>query len=214
MIRIAAIGSASAGKSAVLNAVFGTKFPVDAKGGSTATKQSARTVRHQHDLEVIDLPPGDVVDADVYLLICDKDLADSDAQQARRIAAAGRLLGIVLNKSDTYKSSELHQLIRSIRARLHDIVPPQRVVACAAEPIRVVYRDGIEQHARAAADVRILQMMVDELLDAAAATTRVQIRELKEQTERSARVAAGKLKTLWKELADKRQDPARGKTRP
>ena len=108
MIRFASTGNESTGKSAVLNAVFRTRFRVDARARSTAFP-ARETVRHGNsEIEVIDSPPLTMrvgkLEADAYLLVCDKDLTEPEYEEALRICRAGRALGVVLNKIDTYST--------------------------------------------------------------------------------------------------------------
>ena len=176
MIRIAGVGSASTGKSAVLNAVFATAFPVDARSGTTRT-----AVRSVVDaIEVIDAPPDELVDADAYLLVCDKDLTESEMAHLR--AMRGRPVAIVLNKSDTYDAGQLDGLLNHIRSRVRGLVQPERVVACAADPVRIVHRqraDGTltEHVVPAEADVLAVREVLQNLIAAAGSSVRVRSRE-------------------------------------
>ena len=191
MIRIASTGTASTGKSAVLNALFGTNFRVDARARSTASAVKAILRYGDSEIEVIDLPPlssrSEGLNADVYLLICDKDLTEPEYQEAVRICRAGRALGVVLNKVDTYSARHLAELLEHIRARLQGHVDASRVVSCAAEPVRIVHEqrpDGstVEQFVPGAPDVRELELLVNALINEAENTLRVRARELATRT--------------------------------
>jgi GTPase SAR1 family protein len=177
VIRIAVIGSASVGKSALINAVFGTALPVDARSGSTREPQ--RSVIG--DLELIDAPPDTLPNADAYVLVCDKDLTATEFRHLRGLRH--RPIAVVLNKSDTYKASDLHALVRQIHWKTRDLVPPDHVVSCAADPVRIVHRehtDGTlsEHQVPAAPDVSSVASLVRTLADEAGATVRVRSREL------------------------------------
>jgi GTPase SAR1 family protein len=187
MIRVAATGSASTGKSAVLNALFRTRFAVDARSRSTIVRAREIVRFGETDIEVIDNPPlpnpAIEMDADVYLLICDKDLTEPEYDQAVRICRRGRLLGVVLNKSDTYSESQLTGLLQNIRSRVATFVASGNVVACAADPVRLTYRgrpDGtmLEKSAPASPDTRALELLVRRLISQAEGTFRVRTREL------------------------------------
>ena len=106
VIRIAVVGSASTGKSAVANAVFGTAFPVDARSGSTREVRRALV----RDLEVIDAPPDTAPEADAYLMVCDKDLTATEFRYLRDLRRRKRPIAIVLNKADTYDAAQLSAL--------------------------------------------------------------------------------------------------------
>ena len=177
MIRIAAVGSASTGKSAVLNAVFGTAFPVDARSGTTHS--AARSV--VGEVEVIDAPPDQLVPADAYLLVCDKDLTESEMAHLQRMR--GRPVAIVLNKSDTYDAAQLDGLLNHIRTRVRGLVQPDRVLACAADPVRIVHRErtdgSVSEHVvPAQADIAAILEAVQDLITAAGSSVRVRSREL------------------------------------
>lgn len=199
MIRVAAVGTASTGKSALLNAVFGTAFPVDARADSTVITTSATVDLGIHQLEILDIPPHQSADADVYLLVCDKDLTRAEHGEAQRIVSAGRAIGVILNKSDTYDPSQLARLLEIVRQRLQPFIPPDRVVACEADPVRVVYRDGEEEHLSAPADVSAVIPLIEELVAEAAASVRVQARELTLRAAKSTKAAADKLSGFFKQ---------------
>ena len=191
MIRFASTGNESTGKSAVLNAVFRTRFRVDARARSTAFP-ARETVRHGNsEIEVIDSPPLTMrvgkLEADAYLLVCDKDLTQPEYEEALRICRAGRALGVVLNKIDTYSTSHRVELLQHIQARLHGYVPGVRIVQCAADPVRVVYQqcpDGttIETFVPMEPDIRELELLVHEMILEAENSFRVRTRELANRT--------------------------------
>ena len=179
MIRIAVVGSASTGKSAVANAVFGTAFPVDARSGSTREVRRALV----RDLEVIDAPPDTAPEADAYLMVCDKDLTATEFRYLRDLRRRKRPVAIVLNKADTYDAAQLSDLLRHIRARVRHFVAPEKVIACAADPVRIVHRersDGrISEHGvPTQADVASVTSLVPNLTAEAGANVRVRSREL------------------------------------
>ena len=174
MIRIAVIGSASVGKSALVNAVFETAHPVDAKSGSTREPLCSVI----GDLEVIDAPPDIVPAADAYILVCDKDLTETEFRHLRELRHRKRPVAVVVNKADTYAAPDLDALIRHIRARTRS-----HVVACAADPVRIVHRerkDGTlsEHEVPAEADVSSVLPVVHSLAAESGATVRVRSREL------------------------------------
>jgi hypothetical protein len=151
--------------------------PVDARSGTTRT--AARSVVGK--VEVIDAPPDQLVEADAYLLVCDKDLTESEMAHLRNMR--GRPVAIVLNKSDTYDAAQLDGLLNHIRNRVRGLVQPERVLACAADPVRIVHReraDGtLSEHVvPAQADVAAILEAVQELITAAGSSVRVRSREL------------------------------------
>lgn len=162
------------GKSALVNAVFGTAHPVDARSG--ATREPLRSVAG--DLEVVDAPPDTLPDADAYLLVCDKDLTATEFRYLREIRHRRRPIAIVVNKADTYAAPDLEALIPHIRSRTRS-----HVVSCAADPVRIVHRersDGTltEHEVPAQPDVSSVIPVVRALAAEAGATVRVRSREL------------------------------------
>ena len=179
MISIAVVGSASTGKSSVANAVFGTAFPVDARSGST--REVLRRV--VGDLEVIDAPPDTAPEADAYLLVCDKDLTATEFRHLRDLRGRKRPVAIILNKADTYDAAQLTGLLRHIRSRVRDFLTLEDVIACAADPVRIVHwehSDGrISEHGvPTQADVEPVIAIVRSLTAEARASVRVRSREL------------------------------------
>ena len=201
MIRIAAVGSASAGKSAVLNATFGTAFQVDARARSTSVSEHVTTTFGDNPIEVIDSPSleGGVVSADAYLFVCDKDLTESDYRELERIHQQRRPVAVLLNKADTYGETELFELIAHIRDRVNGLLPPHRVISCAADPIRMVHRIGadgtvVEHFEPAQPDVDNVRAVARELIAIAGGALRVRSRELSART-------ANKIANLWRDRA-------------
>lgn len=188
MIRLAAIGTASTGKSALLNAVFGTRFAVDTRSGTTGTGQIETGEMGERVIEVIDSPPLEHVftkqTADAYLMVCDKDLIDVEYQQLTRIT---RPAALALNKADTYTRSQLRLLLQQIRRRLAGVIPPERVVACSVDPVKITLlqtADGrmLERTMPASPDTAALSPVINDLLTEAEASLRVRTRTLARDT--------------------------------
>lgn len=201
MICLAAIGTASTGKSAVLNALFGTGFHVDPRARSTEALAREAVPFDGTGIEVIDTAPlsGTTpergIDADVYLLVCDKDLTSIEYRNVIRLIRERRPLAIVVNKADTYGDSQMRNLVQHVRERLQGILPPHRVISCAADPIRIVYQqrqDGsaVEQFTRITPDVSSLRTVVREMIGEAEDTLRVRVREFASR-------AADKVSLFW-----------------
>jgi predicted GTPase len=192
MIRFSAIGTASTGKSAVLNAVFGTSFAVDPRAGATGADSSAIVMFDGREIQVTDtvaltrVEPR--VSADACLLVCDKDLIDLEYEQIIRIS---RPVGVAVNKSDAYTRPQMRQLLQQIRRRLDGVVPPERIVPCAADPVRVTFRhsaDGSlsERAVTGSPDVEALVHVVRDLISEAEASLRVRTRTIAAQTRNAA----------------------------
>jgi GTPase SAR1 family protein len=187
MIRFAAVGTASTGKSALLNVLFGTRFPVDVRSRSTAAATTALITMNNVDLEIVDTPPLEStsarVNADAYLLVCDKDLIDVEYEEAVRISRARRPIGIALNKADTYRAAQVRLLLNTIRRRVRGVVSPERIAACAADPVRITFTENrygevVEHHSGLRPDVESLNAVVDSLIADAEVSLRVRAREM------------------------------------
>ena len=105
----------STGKSALLNAVFSTTaFIVDPRAGSTKAVQKVTTQLGVHKVVVIDTPGiGDIAgierteaarqaaqSAELVLIVCDKDLTESEYRLIKIVASFGKPLLAILNKAD------------------------------------------------------------------------------------------------------------------
>jgi small GTP-binding protein len=155
-IEIAAFGRVSVGKSALLNALFGSGlFAVDPRAGSTQAVRRVEARLDGHLVTVVDTPGvGEVRGetraeearaaarrADLVLAVCDQDLTDHEYREIERLAAFGKPLLVVLNKADALSREDRTALLGQIRARLAPLVEPSSVLICAAEPIRHVERE-------------------------------------------------------------------------
>jgi GTPase Era involved in 16S rRNA processing len=182
VISLAAVGSASTGKSALLNALFGTRFKVDAAARTTTGLQSDVVAFAGRHIQVIDTPPLHHVTADAYLLVCDKDLTAAEFAELERIARKRRPVTIAINKADTFNPAQLRGLLRTVRNRVRDVVPAERVQPCAADPVRIVLARGpsgeLVEHVRhGGSDAAAVARCVAAMLDDSSRTIRVRTRE-------------------------------------
>lgn len=162
MLEVAAFGSVSVGKSALLNALFETDaFASDVLAGTT-TSVDAREVHFAgQSVRVLDTPgiaePGradrDALAADVarradlVLVVFDKDITEVEFVAVEALARCGKPLVVVLNKADVLAASAREVLLARIRDRLRDHIHPDNVFVCSAAPLRHVVRvlpDGSE----------------------------------------------------------------------
>jgi tRNA U34 5-carboxymethylaminomethyl modifying GTPase MnmE/TrmE len=213
VIRIAAVGIASTGKSSVLNAVFGTSFPVDVRARTTTRVLEAVEDFEGTTLHITDTPPlGEAmsqthVDADVFLLVCDKDLTAVEHAEVARIARLERPVAIVLNKSDMFSGTQRDQLLNLLERRTSQWVPVRRVVSCAASPIRIVHSpdaNGIltEHTIHPEPDISELLMVIRRMIAEAGQSPRVLAREFSAAALRrgaeAARRAGKELSRAWR----------------
>ncbi len=187
-IHLVACGRVSVGKSALLNALLGEqRFAVSPLHGETATVDRSRWQQYQSGgVFLIDTPGLNEVDgedrerlalevaerADVVLFVVDGDLTAAEHQALATVAADHRPLLLVLNKADRYTQAELELLLASLRRHAQGLVPPDNVLACAADPgerlVLSVDAQGREQEERRRPppDVTALQERLWALLDA------------------------------------------------
>ncbi|MEL6868176.1 MAG: GTP-binding protein [Pseudomonadota bacterium] len=159
-LHIAAFGRVSTGKSSLLNALVGEPvFSVSAlHGETTRTAMAALDERRAGGIFVIDTPGIDEADgdareaaacevtarADIVLFVIDSDITDSEFAALTSLAAMAPPVILALNKRDRYSEDELAMLLEAIRARVADLIAPERVLAVCANPrpVPVVVQDA------------------------------------------------------------------------
>lgn len=186
-LHVAAFGRVSTGKSSLLNALVGTTvFSVSPLHGETRTASMAQWETREADgVFVIDTPGIDEADgesresianevarrADIILFTIDSDLTDTEYQAMEQLNGFGTPVLLVLNKSDQYTSYERDLLLEAVRTRCADWLPPQRVVAVAAnpKPVTVLVRseDGgeREQLRQREPDIETLRMAIWDIVE-------------------------------------------------
>jgi GTP-binding protein Era len=186
-IHIAAYGRVGVGKSSLLNALLGKEaFRTSPLHGETREELRAQwQVSQQGHVVLIDTPGIDELDgqereelarntskrADVILMVCEGDLTDIEFLALKELLSAGRIVILVLNKSDRYSESELELLLASLRKRTSGYLPASTVVSSASEPrpeiILRLAADGkeIEEQRIRSPEVGDLKKVLWELLD-------------------------------------------------
>jgi len=194
-VEIAVFGEISTGKSALINALVGREVTsVDVRGGWTreiwhvAWDGTGFTLPGLGDSQVvlIDTPGINEVGgglrsdmareaaqrSDLVLFVTDSDLNETEHTALLELAAFHKPLLVVLNKADLYSREQLRRLLDVLRdERLRDVVPPEHVVAAAADPREREYviqsADGSERSEwrRPQPDVAELKGLILELLD-------------------------------------------------
>ncbi|MEA5573638.1 GTP-binding protein [Calothrix sp. UHCC 0171] len=167
VIRIAAFGLVSRGKSAVLNALLGQK--ILQTGPLNGVTQYPRSVRwspsDKVQIELIDTPGLDEIagevraqmardvaqQADLILFIVSGDITRTEYQALLELRKSQKPLILVFNKVDLYPDTDREAVYRNLQQLgagnlLEKPLQPDEIVMVAAEPapleVRVEYADG------------------------------------------------------------------------
>ena len=149
-IHIAVFGRVGVGKSSVLNALLGEEqFSVSPLHGETRRREiSEWTEFGRAGVFLIDTPGINEIDgsererisrevatrSDLMLFVVDSDLSASELQALSELAAHGRPMIFVLNKSDRYTAGDRDELVSVLRERVAAFVDVQNVAVVAANP--------------------------------------------------------------------------------
>lgn len=149
-VHIAAFGRVGVGKSSLLNALLGeTRFSAGPLHGETReTGLAAWTVADGGGVFLIDTPGIDEIGgeereqvareaaarADLLLFVVEGDMTAPELQAVEQMAARGRPLLLVLNKSDRYSPEEVGQLHQRLAERTAGLVAPENILSVAADP--------------------------------------------------------------------------------
>jgi small GTP-binding protein len=163
VVRIAAFGLVSRGKSAILNALVGqkvfqtgplhgvTQWPRSVRWSPTATASpnSAQPQASKVQVELIDTPGLDEVDgqvraqmareiahqADLVLFVVAGDLTRTEYQALCELTEAQKPLILVFNKMDLYPDLDRQAIYKTLQnQRLRQLLSPNEIVMAAAEP--------------------------------------------------------------------------------
>ena len=195
-IEIAVFGEISTGKSALINALVGQAVAqVDVQGGWTREvwhvpwDGSGYCVPGLADSQVVlvDTPGLNEVggqdralmasqaaqQADLILVVTDSDLNETEYTALAALAQVNKPIILVLNKIDPYSRDQRARLLDVLAAeRVADLVPPENIVAVAADPREVEYviesPDGTQRREwrKPAPDVEQLKVRILEVLAA------------------------------------------------
>ena len=177
-IHIAAFGRVGTGKSSLLNALLGSKvFSTSPLHGETRRQQRSQwTSANSDHVVLIDTPGIDELQgeareelarsvarvSDIVLMVCEGDLAETEAVAVQDLTGRGRPVLLVLNKSDRYSKNELNSLLSHLQNRCAEFLEPENVLPASADPrpetvIRIA-DDGREQTRERAREVDISQL--------------------------------------------------------
>lgn len=169
LIKIAAFGLVSRGKSAVLNSLLGEK--ILETGPLNGVTQWPRSLRWQPGtkvcVELIDTPGLDEINgeirgemartvaqqADLILFVVSGDITRTEYQALLELRQAQKPLILVFNKIDLYPDTDKSTIYRNLQvlgaatgSQQSDPLLPDEIVMVAAEPapmeVRVEYADG------------------------------------------------------------------------
>jgi len=162
VIRIAAFGLVSRGKSAVLNALLGDK--ILQTGPLNGVTQWPRSVRWQPGgkvlIELIDTPGLDEINgdiraemarevtrqADLILFVVAGDITQTEYQALLELRQAQKPLILVFNKIDLYPETDRSATYENLQQLGSTPLLPDEIVMVAAEPapmeVRVEWPDG------------------------------------------------------------------------
>ena len=152
-LRVVVFGTGSAGKTSLINALFGRMVgTVGAPMGTTTWGATYRLRLGGLDRELLitDTPgileagePGDqrgqvarqlAADADLLLFVTDNDLQRSQLEALETLVAIGKRSLLVFNKSDRYLEADREVIVAQLRERVRGLMTPLDVVTIAANP--------------------------------------------------------------------------------
>jgi GTPase len=184
LLDLVVFGRIAVGKSALLNAVFGTTdFAVDVLGGTTR-QVDTRVVNFEGvNLRVMDTPGiGEVCRADraaaahaaasradLIFAIFDHEPTGFEYNAVLALARIGKPMLVILNKADALTPNDRVKLHQQVQRRFGELVHPNNVLVCAADPLKHYVRewpDGREEEwsERTAPDVSRVRDRLREVL--------------------------------------------------
>jgi len=187
-VYVAAFGRVSVGKSAVLNALLGTRhFDTSPLHGETKTSAFGCWEAYPTGgVYLIDTPglnevAGDererlahevAARSDLVLFVVDGDLTETEIRALRVLVGDQRPIVLVFNKIDRYTRAEQEQLLASLTLHTHGYIDAANIVRVSAEPaehlVLLVDTDGneTETRRRGEPDMEALRQRLWELLEA------------------------------------------------
>lgn len=160
-IQVVVFGTGSAGKTSLVNAIMGRIVgQVEASMGTTQVGETycLRLKGLERKILVTDTPGILEVGvigtereklartiataANLLLFVVDNDLRRSEYEPLRGLAEIGKRSLLVFNKTDLYTDTDKEAILTQLRERVVDFIPPEDVVAIAANPQAVKLETG------------------------------------------------------------------------
>lgn len=159
--RVVVFGTGSAGKTSLVNALLGRAV------GATSPIMGTTTIGETYVLSLAGLDreiwltdtPGLLevgvagtqrerearqlaTEADLLLFLVEGDITQSEYQALRSLAAIGKRLLLVFNKTDRYPAPDREQVLAALGKRVRDQIAPADILAIAAAPQTVTLPSG------------------------------------------------------------------------
>jgi small GTP-binding protein len=160
-LRVVIFGTGSAGKTSLINALFGRILgEVGAPMGTTTDGVTYRLQLQgiQRDLLITDTPgvleAGEgghlrgqaarqlAVDADLLLFVTDNDLRQSEFRLLEALLSLGKRSLLVFNKIDRYPEADRVLILNALQDRVQGLLSPLDVVCVSARPDPVELESG------------------------------------------------------------------------
>ncbi len=160
-IQVVVFGTGSAGKTSLVNAIFGRMVGrVDAPMGTTQVGEtySLKLKGLERRILITDTPgileagvAGTqreqlarqlATEADLLLFVVDNDLRRSEYDPLRTLVEIGKRSLIVLNKTDLYTEEDKETILARLRERVRVFIAPTDVIAIAANPQPIALENG------------------------------------------------------------------------
>ncbi|MEB3230232.1 MAG: GTP-binding protein [Leptolyngbyaceae bacterium] len=181
-LQVVIVGVGSTGKTSTINAILGRQAgPVSAAMGTTTRSTSYRLqfegMRRKILLTdtpgLLDASVGGAeweeearqiaTEADLVLFVVENDLLQTEYDLLRQLGELGKRSLLLFNKTDLYPDEDRDAILNHLRQRVCGLLPPEDVVAIAANPTPVVLETGDRFYPEP--DITALLYRVADILD-------------------------------------------------